>query len=161
MSATGAEIEAAGKKSSLNFAASFADTNARIADMTADSVLRQGQRAEQASRLETRNLKEKQRNSFAANGIALDSETANRVLTSTDLLGEVDANTLNANAARSAWGYRMEATGYRGEALVNRATANAIRPKSAFRTSLINSAGNISTSAYKLYKAGAFSGSGG
>ena len=154
--ATGAYLKTSGERSNLEASANMADLNARLSDMSAKQALRQGQVEYQASRLDTANLKEKQRTSFAANGIDLSSDTAVRVLTSTDVLGEIDANTINANAARAAWGYKLEGVQYRNEALVTRAGAKNLNPLRSARSSLINSAGDIAASWYKLKKAGAF-----
>ncbi|HAX23054.1 MAG TPA: hypothetical protein DCY64_22555 [Hydrogenophaga sp.] len=86
----------------------LARINARLAESAAQGALHSGQRQEQAKRLETAAFKAKQRVSIAANGIDLSSETAVGVLTSTDMIGEIDANTISANAIRAAWGYRTE-----------------------------------------------------
>lgn len=158
-SAIGAYFTAKGQKNNLNASAGIADTNARLSELTAQSALFQGQREEQASRIATANLKEKQRAGYAGSGISLDSETVQRVLTSTDVMGEIDANTINANAARAAWGYRTESVNYTNEALTSRAAAKAINPKGQAVTSLINSAGPIADNWYKLGKSGALKGS--
>lgn len=145
-SAAGAYRQASGEKSNLQYTADIADINARLSDLQASSTIRQGQRQEQQTRFDTTNLKDRQATGFAGNNIAVDSETALRVMTSTDVLGEIDANTINANAARAAWGHRMEAVQFRNEALTTRTTASNINPTAAATTSLINSAGNISES---------------
>jgi len=158
-SAVGAWGEASAKKTNYNTTANLADISARSSELTAQSALFSGQREEQASRLETANLKGKQITSMAGNGIALDSDTANRILTSTDVIGEVDANTINANAARSAWGYRMERTQHENEAITARAQAKNINPGRSALTSLINSSGDVAATWYKLGKAGDLKGS--
>lgn len=155
-SAAGAYMKTSGEKRNLERSADIADMNARLSDLQAKSTLRQGQREEQRSRFETTNTKDSQTTGFAGNGIALDSETAIRVMTSTDVLGEIDANTINANAARAAWGYKMEGVQFRNEALTTRATASSLSPSQSAFGSLINSAGNISESYTRLKKAGAF-----
>lgn len=90
--------------------AALARINARLAESAAQGVLHSGARQEQAKRLETAAFKSRQRAGFAASGVDLTSESAVNVLTSTDLIGDVDANTINANAIRAAWGYRTEGT---------------------------------------------------
>lgn len=157
-SAGGAYLKASGEKRTLQRQADVADLNARLSDLQAKSTYRQGQREEQRSRFETRNIRDKQTTGYAGNNIALDSETAIRVATSTDVLGEIDANTINANAARAAWGHRMEGVQFRNEALTSRASASAIKPGQAALTSLINSAGNISESYIRIKKATSSSG---
>lgn len=154
--AAGAYMKTSGEKRKLQGDADIADLNARLSDLSAKSTLRQGQREEQRSRFETTNTKDAQQTAFAGNGIALDSETAVRIMTSTDVLGEIDANTINANAARAAWGYRMEGVQFRNEALTKRATASSLNPALAATSSLINSAGNVAESYTRLKRAGAF-----
>lgn len=86
-----------------------ADANARIAEQNAQDVLIQGQGAEKSIRMESAQLKSTQIAQLAANGVALDSDSSLRILTSTDYLGEVDANTTHTNAVRQAMGYRAQA----------------------------------------------------
>lgn len=155
-SASGAYFGAKGEKRALERSADVADLNARLSKMSAKSTLRQGQREEQAARIDNRNIRDKQTTGYAGNNIALDSETAIRVMTSTEVLGEIDANTINANAARAAWGYRMEGVQYENEARSARAASSGISPFGQAATSLINSAGDISQNYIKLKKAGAF-----
>lgn len=150
----------------------IADTNARIAELAAQTELRRGQREEQNSRLKTAHVKSAQRAAMAANGIDLGSDSALNVLTTTDVMGEIDANTLQANAVRSAWGYRVQATNYQteaasaslqgkilatnsaNEALVKSAAADSISPFGSAASSLIGNAGSVASSWYKLKKAG-------
>jgi hypothetical protein len=78
---------------------------------------------------------------------------------STDIMKEIDANTLTANAARSAWGYRAQAVNFQNEALTQRATAKAIRPGMSAMSSLLGSAASVAGSWYDLNKSGALKGS--
>lgn len=173
-SAIGAYSGAKSSKSSLNFQAGMADTNAKsimdmalinqqMAEGSAQQTLLTGQREVQRSQIATANLKGSQRASMAANGIDLGEGTANQVLTSTDVLGEVDANTLQANAVRSAWGYRLQgqaefnrsrtqADNSRSQAVMSRASADAISPGNAAFTSLLSSAPTVASSWYQYDK---------
>lgn len=85
------------------------DTNLKIAEFNAQSVLEAGQDNEQRVMLESAALKSTQRAQLAASGVALDSDSSLRILTTTDYLGEVDANTLHTNAVREALGIRLQA----------------------------------------------------
>jgi len=159
MSAMGARSAASAQKTSLNAEAALEDTNAKIAEMNAQSAIVAGQREEQKSRIATSQLKGSQKVALAANGIQLDGDptsTANNILTSTDTLGEIDANTTAANAIRSAWGYRIEETNHKNNALMKRATAKQTSPNSSFATSLLGSATSLGMNYYSLKKAGAF-----
>lgn len=153
-STVGSYFEARGERSALNAQASIDDINARIAERSAQSEILQGQREEQRSRLATTQLKSTQRASLAANGVDLGSDSAAAILTTTDIMGEVDANTIAANAARSAWGYRAQGTSYQNSALMKRASARGISPWMRAGTSLINSASSLSRDRYLMKRAG-------
>lgn len=155
MAAFGAFAGAQGQSSSLRAQADIAGINATTAERTAQSALFAGQQQEQRSMLATSNLKGQQQASFAANGIDLGEGSANRTLTSTDVLGKIDANTIAANAVRSAWGYRTQAVNFQNEALQKRASADSISPWMAGASSLMNSAGSVASNWYQLDKAGA------
>ena len=173
-SARGAYSSAQSSKTSLNLQATMADINAkstmdmaeinqRLAESSAQQTLLTGQREVQRSQIATANIKSSQRVSMAANGIDLGEGSANQVLTSTDVMGEIDANTLQANAVRSAFGIRTQgqaefnrsrtqATNLTGQAAMSRASADAISPGGAAFTSLLGSAGAVAGSWYQYNK---------
>jgi hypothetical protein len=155
-SALGAYYGAQSQKQSLELTANLADINARMSESAAQQTLLTGQREEQKSRIATANLKGTQRASMAANGIDLGEGTAANVLTTTDVMGEIDANTIHANAVRSAWGYRTQSVNQTNQALTSRASAGAINPGQAAMTSLLGSAGSVASNWYRYDKAGAF-----
>ncbi len=155
-SAIGSYYSAAADKSRLRFQAKMAELNAAQIEKAAQQTLRAGHREEQAVRMRTAQLKSTQRTAMAANGIALNEGSALQVLTSTDYMGGVDANTVAANAVRAAWGYRVEATSANNEAVLARATASAINPGMSAATSLLGSAGSLASQWYSFSKAGAF-----
>lgn len=164
--------------------AAIARINARLAESAAQGTLFSGQRQEQAKRLETAAFKSRQRVGFAASGVELSSDSVVRVLTSTDLIGDIDANTIAANAIRAAWGYRTEAANHRGQALMSSANGQMVaagaqaqaaatragmpstvtppvagRPVGAGQavtSSLLGSATQIATTYYSLQKQGYF-----
>lgn len=154
-SAVGSYYGAKTQKSNLNTQAAMADLNARMAETSAETELMRGQRMEQGAMLRTAQIKSSQRASMAANGVDLGSDTAVNVLTSTDTMGQIDANTIAANAVRSAWGYRTQATNYQNQALIQRASASSINPGMSAMSSLLGSAGQVASSWYSMNKAGA------
>jgi len=160
-STVGSYFAAQSQKSALNAQADVADINARMAESTAQSALYQGQQQEISSRLKTGQLKSSQRVSMAANGIDLGSGTATNILTTTDTMGEIDANTIAANAVRSAFGYRTQATNFQNDALTKRATGSAISPISSAVGTLLTGAGQVAGSWYAMNKAGALNNKGG
>jgi hypothetical protein len=153
-SAVGAYYGAQSQKQSMNLSADMADINARMSESAAQATLLTGQRQEQQSRLATANLKSTQRAGLAANGVDLGVGSAANILTTTDVMGEIDANTIQANAVRSAWGYRTQAVNQTNQALMSRASAGAISPVMAASTSLLGSASAVAPSWYQYSKNG-------
>lgn len=144
------------QKATLKSQAAIADTNARIAELGAQQELFRGQADVGALTLKAGQLKSSQRASMAANGIDLGTGSAAELQASTDIMKEIDKNTLEANAVRSAWGYRIQAVNSKNDALLKRATAKAISPFGAAASSLLGSAGSVAGSWYQFSKMGAF-----
>lgn len=155
-STIGSYYSAKTQRANLAGQAAIAEINAQLSEQAAQTALAAGQREEQSSRLRTAQLKSGQRVALAANGVDLGSDTAVNILTSTDFMGESDANTLASNAVRNAWGYRTQGANYRSEALVSQATASGISPGMSAASSLLGSASSVATNWYSLNKAGAF-----
>ena len=148
------------QKQQLRTAADIADINAQASERSAQQRLAVGQREEQRSLLATANLKGRQTTSFAARNIDLGEGSAAQVLSSTDVMGRIDADTIAANAVREAWGYRAQATNYRSQATYSRASAGAMSPALSAGASLISSAATVSDRWYTLRRLGAFDGNG-
>lgn len=155
-SAFGAYYQAKTQKIQLSLQADIARINARVAERTAQTTLLAGQRQEQGARLSTAQLKSGQRARMAARGIDLASDTATNILTTTDVMGEIDANTIQANAVRAAWGYRTEGVNSQISARMADANARGISPGSAATSSLLGNATSLASNYYTLKKAGAF-----
>jgi len=154
--AVGSYYQAQGQRANLRLQAEMAEINAKTIDQQAASALLAGQREEQRSRLSTAGLKGAQQARLAASGVDLGEGSAVRTLTDTDVMGEIDANTIAANAVRAAWGYRAEATNQRSSAVASRVRADAISPVAAVATSLIGSGTQVAASWYQMNKVGAF-----
>lgn len=151
-SAYGAFAQARSTRLQLQLQADLSQINARLSESTAQSTLLAGQQQEQNARLKTAGLKSNQRASMAANGIDLGSDTALNVLTTTDVMGEIDANTIQANAVRAAWGYRTQGVNAENTARMARANAEGISSTSAAASSLLGSAGTVASSYYMRNK---------
>lgn len=156
MQTVGAYYNASGQKSTLNAQAHIDENNAKLAEMSAQSALLTGQRQEQSVKLNTAQVKSSQKAAQAANGIDLGSQTAVAVRTSTDVIGEIDAATVAANASRTAFGYQAQKVNYENRARGARTAADAISPFMSGVSTLIAGAGTVSESWYKLKKEGAF-----
>lgn len=148
-SAIGSYYQAEAQKNNLQFQSEMAKINAQIGEINAQSVILGGQRAQQNSRLRTAHLKSAQRVGMAANGIDLGSKTATNILTSTDYMGEIDANTIELNAIRAAWGYRTQSTNSMATARMNQAAADSINPFGTATGSLLGNSGSVAESWYK------------
>lgn len=153
-SAIGAYGTASANRIALRSQANISEINARISEQAAQGELMKGEREQQRTRLNTAQLKSRQRAAMAANGIDLGSDSAVNVLTSTDVMGEIDANTVAANAVRSAWGYRTQASNHQIDAVVKRGAASGISPTASMASSLLGSAGSVAGSWYSLGKMG-------
>lgn len=157
-SAIGSYFSAATQKAMLKGQAAVADANARIAELSAQSALYQGQQQVGALTLKAGQLKSSQRAAMAANGIDLGVGNAAELQASTDIMKEIDKNTIEANAVRSAWGYRTQAMDLQNEAMTKRATAKMVSPFGSAASSLLGSAGSVASSWYALNKAGLLKG---
>ena len=89
---------------------------------------------------------------LAANGVDMGYGSAADVLTTTDVLGEIDANTIAANAVYQAWGYRTQGVNYNNSALTKQAQASATSPLMSAAGTALGSAGLVASSWYKLAK---------
>lgn len=156
--AIGSYFSAATQKATLKGQAAIAESNARIAELGAQSALNQGQREVGRLTLKAGQLKSSQRAALAANGVDLGVGSAAELQASTDIMKEIDKNTLEANAVMSAWGYRSQAVNFQNEALTRRATASAINPSMSAFSSLLGSAGGVASSWYSMDRAGALNG---
>lgn len=151
-SAMGAYTSAQASQAGLRAQANIDDINARTAENFAQNTLVAGERDVQRSQFAAAALKSRQRANLAANGVDLGVGSAAEVLTSTDVMSEIDANTLQANAVRAAWGYRTQKTNYLNDAASKRAGASAISPFGAAASTLIGGAGAVAKSWYEMSK---------
>lgn len=151
-----ARTQAKSQKSSLQFQRDMAQVNARNAERSAESVLDQGQQQIGALTMRAGQIKSSQRAAMAANGVALDEGNAVETQASTDLMKEIDMNTIQANAVRSAWGFRMQGVNYANQGVMAGASASAINPGTSAATFLMGSAGSVAQSWYYMNKAGMF-----
>jgi len=154
ISVIGAFAGASAQRASLRYQAEVANINAGTAARAAEAALMVGQHQAQASMMATANLKSTQTAHLAANGVDLGEGSAARTLASTDIMGKIDANTIEANAVRAAWGYRTQQTNYENDARMRQASAAAISPTLAAGTSLLTSATAVAPNWYSLNKAG-------
>lgn len=154
-SANAAKAAAESNILNLQFKADMAKVNAQLAEINAQGVLLQTDNQIRGIKLRAGKVKSAQKVSMAANGIAMtgdETETANNVLTSTDLMAELDVNQAFANGVRGAWGYRTQATSLMGEAAVASASAKTIDPDYAYNSSMLTGASQVGMNWYYMSK---------
>lgn len=140
------------QKQQLANEAELADINAKIAEQGAETATIAGQKQESAIRSRTAQVKSSQRAGLAASGVDLGTGSAANVLTTTDVMGEMDANTAAINTLMSAWGYRTQASNFRSSAAMSRANSSAISPGSAAVSTFLTSAPSVALGWYKASK---------
>ena len=155
-STVGAYYSAKGEKVALGLQADLDAINARLAEGAARDSLARGEREYGASRLRTAALKGSQIAGLDAAGIDIGYGSAARILTGTDMIGEIDADTIKANATREAWGHRIDAGNLRSSSQVNRMSAKAINPGMAAVSTLLTEGSQVAGQYYGLKKSGAF-----
>jgi hypothetical protein len=150
--ANAAQNNATSNQIQLNFQADMAKINARLNESNAQATLLAGQRQEQNIGLKAASMKSAQTTHMAAGNIDLGSQTALNILTTTDVMSEIDRETAASNAVRSAWGYRTNAANNEAEAAMKRASAAGINPSDAYTASLLGSAATVAGSWYAQSK---------
>lgn len=146
--AFGAYNQSKATQQAYDYQAAVNRNNAQIAEWQARDAITRGQKAEQAQRLKTAQLKSSQRASFAARGVSLAEGSAANILQDTDFMGNVDALTIRDNAAREAWGHRVQAGNYAADADALSARAASESPAGKAFTSLLTSGGAVASSWY-------------
>lgn len=112
--------------------------NAKFAEAQANNATRQGLVDEDRRRAETRAMLARQRVALAANNVDMSTGTPLELLGDTAAIGEQDALTIRANAAREAWGYRAQGVNYKNEGAMAKAAA-----KNQNKATILTSAGSM------------------
>jgi hypothetical protein len=148
-SAYGAYSSSQASKAAYNAQAQIAENNAQLAEWQAEDATARGSVAASDQGLKTNQLKGTQRARMAANGVDLGVGSAQQILTDTDYFGAIDRARIVDNAAREAWGYRSQGTNFDSNANLLRQRAAAESPFLSAGTSLLTSAGKVSSNWYQ------------
>jgi len=140
------------QKISLKAQADISAINARIAELSAQSALDAGKVEAAQTTLKYGATKSSQRAALAANGVDLGVGSAAEIQASTDLLKEIDRNTIKTNAIRAAVGYRTQSASYQSDSLMKNASASGISPLLSGFTSLLEGATRVAPNWYQLNK---------
>lgn len=101
-----------------------ANVNAGISNQAADDAIARGSQEADQQRIYTDQVIGAQRTGFAGNGIDVNTGTAGQIQNDTAALGELDALTIINNAAREAYGYRVQAMDQRQQGRLARWQGN-------------------------------------
>lgn len=113
-----------------------AQQNAAMSERGAEFELQKGNMQQGQVSLKAGQLQSSQRASMAANGIDLSEGSGAEVQASTEMMKQMDMDTIASNAVRSAWGYRQQAVND------NIASLNAQMQAANYRTAAGNQALN-------------------
>lgn len=151
-SARAAKKAGEAQQSAAESEAQLAEYNAGVADLQAQDALERGAQTESKFRTQVRGMVGAQRAGSAAGNIDVGFGSAVDVQADAAYLGELDALTIRTNAAREAWGYRVEGTDLRKRAEIARKTGYyaAQAGRSNASTAYLQGAGNIATGASQL-----------
>jgi hypothetical protein len=144
--AYGAYTTSQSNKAQGEYQSAVAESNAKVANWQAeDSVVRGGEAAIQQQRQAER-MRGTQVARLASNGLDISSGTPLAILEDTMFFGAQDANIIRNNAAREAWGHKVQASGSTASSMMYASAARAENPGLAAGTSLLSSAGQYGMS---------------
>lgn len=139
----------------MDFQKSMSELNAKNAEFTAQTILESGQRQIGAVTMRAGNVKGAARASMAARGIQAGVGSAADVIATTDLIKEVDVNTINARSVQAAEAQRMQAVNAQNQAMMSgvsaenaRMGASTINPFMSTTSSLLGGASSVATAYY-------------
>jgi hypothetical protein len=122
LSGFGAVGQAKAANAQADYNASVAENNAKTATYQAEEAQRRGEEDVINQNRKTAQLRGEQRATMAARGLDLTYGTPQSLIDQTDYFGQVDANTLRDNAAKEAYGKRVESSNYTASASAARAS---------------------------------------
>jgi len=94
------------------------ETNMRLANIQANDAIARGESAANEQKKKVKQLIGTQRAALAAQGIEVNSDTALDIQADTAGMGALDVLTIKNNAWREAWGYKVQALDYSGQAVM-------------------------------------------
>lgn len=104
------------QQQAAKYQAQVANNNVKLAQYQQSSAIQQGQQQTMQSELQASQVLGEQKAALTSNGVSLGSGSAIDLLATTKFLNGQDVNAIQSNAARSAWGYGVDATNSQAEA---------------------------------------------
>lgn len=145
----------------MDFQKSMSEINSRQAEFMAQQIIDVGGKEISMLKMRAGKIKGASRASMAARGVALGVGSTAEVIATTDLVAEMDALTIYANAIKSSEAARTQSINYMNQAMMQgvsaenlRNTAASVSPFSAAMTSLSQSANTLATSWFLNNKVG-------
>lgn len=145
----------------MDFQKSMSEINARQAEFMAQQIIDVSGKEISMLKMRAGKIKGAARASMAARGIKLGVGSTAEVIATSDLVAEMDALTIYANAIKSSEAARTQSVNYMNQAMMQnvsaqnlRATADSISPLSAAMTSFSSSANTLTTSWFLKNKVG-------
>ena len=151
-STIGSFFATSSQKSSLEYQAQINKINAGISEVGAQSATLEGQKSAQTALLKGDQANAAFRARAAANGVDIGQGSASEVQTSNKFMSETDAINIEAAAARSAIGYRTQASSYNSQANMEGATAGVMSPMGTAGSALLSGGGQVANSWYLYNK---------
>jgi len=150
-----AKAQGAAERDAANSEADLADYNAAVSTLQAEDALARGADEESRFRSGIRGLIGSQRAGFAAGNIDVASGSALDVQADTATLGELDAVQIRTNAAREAWGFKVQATDLNKRADIARKSGVMLEKagRERAKAGYVNATADIVSSAGGLYGA--------
>lgn len=103
-------------KGQAAYTSMIARSNERLSEMSAIDALKQGDLAAGKIRRDASRVRGAQKVNLAAQGIDINSGSAVDLQTETETMSQYDIDTAKNNAWRAAWGYRVQANNFEGQA---------------------------------------------
>lgn len=122
-SIAGAFIESDALKQRAKFQAQQFEFNMKIAELQAEDAIAQGDQEAAAHIRKARQVRGSQRAAMGASGTEVNSGSNLSVQSDTEDMGDIDAMTIKLNAARKAWGFKVDATNMFSQSVLGTAAA--------------------------------------
>jgi hypothetical protein len=116
------------QKAQAEYQGKVAANNAKAAEWQAEDAIQRGNAAADNVRRRGGQTAGSQRAAMAAAGLDIGTGSALSILEDTDYFNQLDQNTVRDNAAREAWGYKVQGSNAQATAQMYQSTANGINP---------------------------------
>jgi len=123
-SVVGQMQQANAAKASADYQSKVAAGNAEVATQNANMAAASGEAQAAISEQKTRATVGAEEAAQGSSGVDINSPTATAVRTSQDMTGQLDAQTIRSNAARTAYGYETQSTNFQNQSSADTAQGN-------------------------------------